>query len=153
MYKWLNPDSHLLQVHSTEEYVALHLDIAHGVALGDCLNNSQISSMLQRVAVRCSVLQLPEQQSWSRQSPPTVGRGSCVMTTCALPTHHINCRIYIWRTDMRKFVGDRAREQGNVPQVCFLSLLQHATTCAVDFVQNVFKTTPLLQRVLQIEHY
>jgi len=54
---------------------------------------------------------------------------------------------------MREFVRDRAREQGNVPQILFLSLLQHAMTCAIDFVQNAYKMTPLLPQVLKIEQY
>jgi len=70
-----------------------------------------------------------------------VGRRACEMNACKHPTHHINWHTYIWRTDMRKIVGDRARTGQSPPGAFCLSLLHHATIRAVQSVDFIHPIT------------
>jgi len=85
-----------------------------------------------------------------------VGRGAFEMNTCEHQIHHINWHTYIWRTDMRKIVGDKARTRQRPSGELWLSLLYHATigtVQSVDFIHSVYKINTSWTHVLKIEHY
>ena len=91
-----------------------------------------------------------------------VERGECILAIFEHPMSHINRHTHIHRTDMGKFLGDRARSGQRPPGAFCLSLLfllHHSdhttigTVQSVDFAHSAYKMATSLPHMLRIKQY